>query len=76
MDVIARVAICLGKNAIFHAHTKYIDVRYHFIREVLEDGLVLSQSVYPRHNISYVYRWWELLSVTEPPWPFKWDVAW
>ena len=25
---------------MFHAHTKHIDVRYHFIREVLEDGLV------------------------------------
>ena len=33
-------AICLAKNAMFHARTKHIDVRYHFIREVLDDGLV------------------------------------
>ena len=33
-------AICLAKNAMFHAHTKHIDVRYQFIREVLEDGLI------------------------------------
>ncbi|MCO5594323.1 hypothetical protein L7F22_048353 [Adiantum nelumboides] len=33
-------AICLAKNAMFHAHTKHIDVRYHFIREVLEDGFI------------------------------------
>ncbi|MCO5589082.1 hypothetical protein L7F22_043048 [Adiantum nelumboides] len=33
-------AICLAKNAMFHARTKHIDVRYHFIREVLEDGLI------------------------------------
>ncbi|MCO5603367.1 hypothetical protein L7F22_057517 [Adiantum nelumboides] len=29
-----------AKNAMFHACTKHIDVRYHFIREVLEDGLI------------------------------------
>ncbi|MCO5588830.1 hypothetical protein L7F22_042790 [Adiantum nelumboides] len=33
-------AICLAKNAMFHARTKHIAVRYHFIREVLEDGLI------------------------------------
>ncbi|MCO5579895.1 hypothetical protein L7F22_033760 [Adiantum nelumboides] len=33
-------AICLTKNAMFHARTKHIDVRHHFIREVLEDGLI------------------------------------
>ncbi|MCO5581095.1 hypothetical protein L7F22_034971 [Adiantum nelumboides] len=33
-------AICLANNAMFHARTKHIDVRYHFIREVLEDGLI------------------------------------
>ena len=64
-------AICLAKNAMFHARTKHIDVRYHFIREVLEDGLVTlikvntsqnladAVSAYLRHNISYVYKWWE-----------------
>ena len=33
-------AICLAKNAMFHAHTKHIDVRYHLMREVREDGLI------------------------------------
>ena len=30
-------AIHLARNPIFHAKTKHIEVKYHFIREVLED---------------------------------------
>ena len=73
---------------MFHARTKHIDVRYHFIKKLLEDGLVALIKVntsqdhidaltkcLPRHNINYVYRWWELLSLKEPPWSFKWEVV-
>ncbi|GKF16728.1 hypothetical protein Tco_0061646, partial [Tanacetum coccineum] len=31
-------AIHLAKNKVYHARTKHIDVRYHFIREILEEG--------------------------------------
>ena len=30
-------AIMLSKNPMFHAKTKHIDVKYHFIWDVLED---------------------------------------
>ena len=30
-------AIMLAKNPVFHAKTKHIAVKYHFIRDVLED---------------------------------------
>ncbi|KAH7295960.1 hypothetical protein KP509_26G001200 [Ceratopteris richardii] len=43
-------AICLAKNATFHACTKHIDVRYHFIREVLEDGLITLIKVNTSEN--------------------------
>ena len=33
-------AILLAKNPIFHAKTKHIEVKYHFIREMLEDKLM------------------------------------
>ena len=33
-------AIALAKDNKFHARTKHIDVRYHFIREAVEDGKV------------------------------------
>ena len=29
-------AIYLGKNQVFHARTKHVDVRYHFIRMFLK----------------------------------------
>ena len=38
-------AICLANNAMYHARTKYIDVRYHLIRDVLEDGLITLTKV-------------------------------
>ena len=31
-------AIHLAKNSAFHSRTKHIQLRYHFIRLVLEDG--------------------------------------
>jgi len=43
-------AICLAKNAMFHARTKHIDVRYHFIREVLENGLITMIKVHTSQN--------------------------
>ncbi|MCO5577494.1 hypothetical protein L7F22_031325 [Adiantum nelumboides] len=30
-------AIQLARNPVFHAKTKHVDVRYHFIRDVLDD---------------------------------------
>ena len=33
-------AIMLAKNPMFHAKTKHIAVKYHFIRDVLEDKLM------------------------------------
>ena len=31
-------AIYLARNQVYHARTKHIDVRYHFVREILEEG--------------------------------------
>ncbi|KAH7387965.1 hypothetical protein KP509_16G051000 [Ceratopteris richardii] len=45
-------AICLAKIAMFHARTKHIDVRYHFIREVLEDGLITLIKVNTSQNLA------------------------
>ena len=33
-------SIAIARNPISHARTKHIDVRYHFIREVLQDGVI------------------------------------
>ena len=33
-------AFLLAKNQVFHVKTKHIEVKYHFIREMLEDKLM------------------------------------
>jgi hypothetical protein len=33
-------AIHLAKNSAFHSKTKHIDLRYHFIRSLIEDGVL------------------------------------
>ena len=33
-------AIALSKNPVFHDRSKHIDVRYHFIRECVEEGRI------------------------------------
>ena len=43
-------AIMLAKNPIFHAKTKHIDVKYHFIRDMLEEKLLELVKVYTDDN--------------------------
>ena len=43
-------AIHLAKNQVYHARTKHIDVRYHFIREILEEGGVIIQKIRTTEN--------------------------
>ena len=38
-------AIHLAKNQVYHARTKHIDVMYHFVREIIEEGRVLVQKI-------------------------------
>ena len=38
-------AIHLAKNQFYYARTKHIDVRYHFVREIIEEGGVLVQKI-------------------------------
>ena len=40
----------LAKNPIFHAKTKHIEVKYHFIRYMLEDKLMKLVKVHTNDN--------------------------
>ena len=40
----------LARNPVFHAKTKHIEVRYHFIREVLEDKCIELVKVHTNDN--------------------------
>ena len=40
-----RSAVDLAKNPVFHGRSKHIDVRYHFIRECVEQGLIVIKHI-------------------------------
>ena len=43
-------AIHLAKNRVYHARTKHIQVRYHFIRSTLEDGVLVLEKILGSQN--------------------------
>ncbi|MDF3675398.1 Ty1/Copia family ribonuclease HI, partial [Enterobacter hormaechei] len=45
-------AICLAKNPTFHARTKHIDVQFHFVRDMVEDGKVNLEKVDTVMNVA------------------------
>ena len=45
-------AIHLGKNSSFHSRSKHVDVRYHWIRDVLNDKLLQLEKVHTDENTS------------------------
>ena len=43
-------AIHLAKNSTFHSRTKHIALRYHFIRFLLEDGMLTLMKIQGSKN--------------------------
>jgi hypothetical protein len=43
-------AIHLSKNSAFHSRTKHIQLRYHFIRSILEDGQLKLEKIHTSQN--------------------------
>ena len=41
----SQTAIHLAKNQVYHAGTNHIDVRYHFVREIIDEGRILVQKI-------------------------------
>nr|CCA21918.1 PREDICTED: copia proteinlike putative [Albugo laibachii Nc14] len=35
--------IALAKNPVFHSRTKHIDIKFHFLREKVEDGVIVLE---------------------------------
>jgi len=42
--------IYLAKNQVYHARTKHIDVRFHFVREILDEGDIQLQKIHTKEN--------------------------
>ncbi|KAI5073287.1 hypothetical protein GOP47_0011300 [Adiantum capillus-veneris] len=43
-------AIQLARNPVYHSETKHVDVKYHFIREMLEDKQIQLVKVHTTEN--------------------------
>ena len=43
-------AIFLAKNSDFHSKSKHIQTKYHFIRYLVEDKLVILEKIYGSKN--------------------------
>jgi len=43
-------AIYLVKNQIYHARTKHIDVRFHFIQEILDESDIELQKIHTKEK--------------------------
>jgi hypothetical protein len=43
-------AIYLAKNQVYHARTKYIDLRFHKIRELVATGELLLEKIHTSEN--------------------------
>ena len=45
-------AIYLAKNQVYHARIKHIDVKYHFVRNVLEDENTEVKKIHTKDNLA------------------------
>ena len=43
-------AICFTKNSTFHSKLKHIKTKYHFIRYLIKDKLVILEKIYGSKN--------------------------
>ena len=49
-------AIHIAKNSTFHLSTKHIQLKYHFIRYVLEDELLKLEKIHTSHHPIYMVK--------------------
>lgn len=44
-----------ANNQVFHARTKHIDVKYHKLREIINDGLVCLVKIHTEINVADIF---------------------
>ena len=48
-------AINISKNPVQHSKTKHIDIRHHFIRELVENKIVVIEHVATKNQLSDIF---------------------
>ena len=46
----SKSAIHLANNSAFHSRTKHIQLKYHFIRSVIDEELLILEKIHTRQN--------------------------
>ena len=47
--------INISKNPVLHSRTKHIDIRYHFIRELVEEKVISLEHVVTDRQLAYIF---------------------
>ena len=42
----------MAKNQMYHARMKHIDVRFHFVREILDEGDIELLKIHTKENLA------------------------
>lgn len=45
-------ALCLTTNPILHAHTKHIEIEYHFVREKVANGTLVNKYISVKNQLA------------------------
>ena len=48
-------AINISKNPVMHSKTKHIDIKYHFVRELVEDKEIILEYVHTKEQIADIF---------------------
>lgn len=49
-------AIALSKNSVFHKRTKHIDVKYHFIRELINNDEIVLDHCMSQEQFTNIFK--------------------
>ena len=52
---VSQSAIHLATNIVYHSNTKHIDIKYHFVRQIISEGGVDVTKVHTQENCSDMF---------------------
>ena len=53
--MIVKVLYILAKNLAYHSKTKFVAIKYHFVRQVIDEGGVALEKVHTQGNCADMF---------------------